>query len=314
MAVPYEVYLSTCTPDRLDPSKPHEQPISAKRWRTLPEWVRRAVVNLMRTTRPDKAWEAAGAAVARYEVLALTVKSYSVLDDGTAPTLISNVSSFYFHDYFPSSFLPPAFFPLPLLPLSQEYSLPAFRAAIDALANLVLWQEKFALVDHRTTDGWKRLFGTAREAWVGAWGGSGIDTRRMLSRSVWNAFVRVLEGEPAPPFDQYVLGQVPPPHRGGAHPFPLPDVSHLTQVASHIRDTESAFKLTLDAISSRFLERFHHSAEAQRWVLVFRTGCEGHFEQRKAGQGGGMGVDERRRILIEMRVVLDRVDRWQRRA
>ncbi|GAA5907295.1 hypothetical protein JCM6882_002799 [Rhodosporidiobolus microsporus] len=308
MTIRYQDYLNA-TPGRLDASRGQE-PISAQRWSTLPQWVKKEIMIWMREGPREHAWEGAGGSLARYEIYAITVKTYSCLDDGTALPLASS-NALYYHDYYPHSFRPPAFHPLPLLPLSQEYSLDAFNQAVSALANLVLWQERRGLVSEPTTAEWKRLFGRARDVWARGWEGLPVEVRRQLSRSVWNAFVRVLAGEPAPPAHEYTGGKVTPPARGGAHPFFFPQVSE--QVASSAEDSTQAFVHAIDLIKDSLLQRLlafdrREEAASREFVHGFIGQCRSHLLR----YGGRLPPipDDRRRILNEFGVFLQRVPDW----
>ncbi|GAA5821504.1 hypothetical protein JCM11251_004653 [Rhodosporidiobolus azoricus] len=284
--------------------------VNEARWKAIPTWVAVDVLVFTKTNKPTEAL----AAIARYELYALTVNAYSILDSATTLPHISSSQPLLYHSA--AHLLPPQLFDLnqlhflPLLPLSQEYSLQSFLAALKAFDFLCFWSERHkAAHDHRRTGIWKSLLSTARQTYGHSWESQTVSSRRMMSRAVWNAAVSVLAGHPAPSMENLLIGQVHIAPIGGAHPFQLPHAASVVESVIHNASTsQDAFVRTVQLASTQVRERFA-TAEGQTWSSIVETGCTARLEQK--GRMRALHPDDRRRILTELLIFCDRFMGWR---
>ncbi|GAA5907281.1 hypothetical protein JCM6882_002796 [Rhodosporidiobolus microsporus] len=282
--------------------------IDEARWATYPTWLAADVCVLLNGGKKNEAHASAalrGSSSVTLRPLQLyvsTLNAYSALDSGT---LLPLSRPLLYHALSPGSIpLDPSAL-VPLLPLSQEYPLSSFQTAVRARAFLVFWQERHLAAAHerRKTRAWDATMSGATQTWGRDWHGYEEGKRATLCRAVWNASVKVLEGGPAPYFEQVVLAQVPPPPLGGARPFRLPSGAHmLVRVATSAENSHAAFSSTLRLVVQFLHAHFPHAASGYGQECV-----------RLLGQHGGMdGLEEgqRRRLLVEMLVVYQRLPRW----
>lgn len=151
------------------------------------------------------------------QLYALAVNAYSALANGTTLPAVSHTA--LFHSLPRASFEAPDYEALPILPLSQEYSHQAAQQAIRALICLVEMRITL-VVDKKERTRMNTFIGMAEHdltEWETVWGHCSREKMRQLSKSVWNAFVFVLQGgevvRPFPPtsslFIQTVFAYAP---------------------------------------------------------------------------------------------------------
>ncbi|GAA5821494.1 hypothetical protein JCM11251_004650 [Rhodosporidiobolus azoricus] len=285
--------------------------ISHQLWASSPDWVKFEMRDLAKAGQDNEGL----LILARYELYAFTVNAYSSVTNGNVLPGVDYQGAL-FRSLPQTRFNPPHFHPFPLLPLSQDYSPQAVQQALTALNVLTNLRAKHVTDKKEATRLWK-FTGEAEAAkfgWAHMWAQYSVERRRMVSRSLWNTFVLVLQGDKVPTAnDVFFTRTVHSPAIGGAQAFDLPEgASALGAVAAHIRASDAAFRQTLVLISTHFNEHFPH-LRTWLWPPEHNLGhdysavCFLHLAQR--GGMAGLQQEERRRLLVELFMIYHKLTR-----